>query len=80
MDANDAMKKALAYVPPDEIFMTGQLNRFIKVLFLKSVPDCNNALLQAKAKKVAVKPSMVVPSVLAAIANTMNHAEVKSRS
>ena len=31
MDANAAMKKALSYVPPDEIFMTGQLNRFIKV-------------------------------------------------
>lgn len=79
MDANAAMKKALAYVPPDEIFMTGQLNRFIKVSFLTKVPVCNSALLQAKARKVAVKPSMVVPSALAAIANTMNLAEVKSR-
>ena len=27
MDANAAMKKSLSYVPPDQIFMTGQLNR-----------------------------------------------------
>ena len=38
MDANAAMRKALAYKPPDEIYMTGQLNRFIKVLFFQSVP------------------------------------------
>ena len=31
LDANAAMKKALSYVAPDEIFMTGQLNTFIKV-------------------------------------------------
>ena len=31
LDANNAMKKALAYKPFDEIFMTGKLNSFIKV-------------------------------------------------
>ena len=39
----------------------------------------HNELLQAKARKVGVTPSMVVPSVLAVIANTMNLAEVKFR-
>ena len=31
LDAHNAMNKALAYKPPDEIFMTGKLNSFIKV-------------------------------------------------
>ena len=33
-------------------------------------------MLQARAKKVGVTPSMVMPSVLATVANTMNHAKV----
>ena len=31
LDANGAMKKALSYPVPDEIFMTGKLNTFKKV-------------------------------------------------
>ena len=36
----------------------------------------NIEMLQARAKKVGVTPTMVLPSVLATVANTMNHAEV----
>ena len=34
LDANGAMKKALSYPVPDEIFMTGKLNTFIKVIII----------------------------------------------
>ena len=34
LDANSAMKKALLYSVPDEIFMTGKMNTFIKVIII----------------------------------------------
>ena len=34
LDHNSAMKKALLYSVPDEIFMTGKMNTFIKVIII----------------------------------------------
>lgn len=76
LDAHNAMKKALAYNPPDDIFMTGKLNTFIKVSMFDQLIVYNIELLKARAKKVGVTPTMVMPSVLATVANTMNHAKV----
>ena len=36
MDSNDAMRKALKYEAPDEIFLTGKLQRFVKVVQIYS--------------------------------------------
>ena len=37
MDSNAAMTKALKYEAPDEIFMTGNLQRFVKVMITYSI-------------------------------------------
>ena len=76
LDSNAAMRKALRYEPPDEIFMTGRLQSFVKVV-LTWFSLILSSKFQARARKVGVTPTMVAPSMLAAIANDMNMAEVR---